>query len=657
MSRSHPDRPHDDPLLERIRQLERAVFGAEQSIKSPTKAAAPEPGSIMRWATLSLCLIEMLRGSQATSCAELGRSSLRLEDGSPSPAAVPNTLNPPRLIVLPAERDTLDLVHDYRTHCIHLTRIVHLGTVQTMISRIYSQLARGEEPHSDAVALMLAICAESAFFWTSKGAWRTAFESDRAAGEQSFAWRKSSWDLAEQSCRHGVASIEGAQARLIICTMVYLIEGSTSRWRYLLSSIVSISRELGLHMLDNPMYESEESPTAMEIKRRVWWYMVHLDWTYTINPRQMQVRRLRNINDDDASFSDDAVSLPSTVLTDSTFFIGRLYLSTACRQITDLLTETGKEVDELEYDQLQEIESVFQEVMKGMPPALFLESPVPPGTSAQLLVQRKIMHIGINSQRARVFRHFTLPEVISSNPRFQHFRTICYASANAAANIATGMLSDAMDIYEQSSQPLPRHTDIVIPHLFQACVLLATDPILDPNGDASSQADNAARKALRELLSSASRVLQRFSQRSSVAANLVGRLVAVLQRHRVQPVSGNQNGGSMTAPGAGGAGPTSVQQTGPLQQQQQQQQQHLGFNNSNLQPGQYMQGRQSMDLTNSLPTPSSWDTLLANPTSNGWNSDTPWAFDAWADDLLYNMAAPDGLSNVFADLDRVSGQM
>lgn len=186
---------------------------------------------------------------------------------------------PVRCIELPSLDDTLALHRDFFEY----TRppiicTLHCPTVRTLIQNLHEQFRQGLKVDLGSVALILSICATSAFFWDKNVATNTVFLTEDDAAAQSLAWREAAFDLLDQSSRVAIKSMSAVQARLVLADLIYNMEGTSSRFRYLHSGARMAAYELGLHVIDLPGNESSDSEIEKEVKRRVWWDLVTIDW-------------------------------------------------------------------------------------------------------------------------------------------------------------------------------------------------------------------------------------------------------------------------------------------------------------------------------------------------------------------------------------------
>lgn len=156
--------------------------------------------------------------------------------------------------------------------------MLHSPSVRSTIGDVYTQLRQGHKINYGSAALILGICAASAFFWDRDYPAHFRFLSEDNAAAQSHAWRGAAWDLLDQGQRAATQSLNTIQARMVVADVLYNLEGTTSRYRYLYSCARAAAYEMKLHLIDLPGRESDDSAFQREMKRRVWWYLAATDW-------------------------------------------------------------------------------------------------------------------------------------------------------------------------------------------------------------------------------------------------------------------------------------------------------------------------------------------------------------------------------------------
>jgi hypothetical protein len=134
------------------------------------------------------------------------------------------------------------------------------------------------------VSLLCSILASVSYFWTPQDCRPNLFATMTEANEQAPFWVKTTLDLLNHVHGSGSPSVETLQAMIIVSFVVCNLGGVTPRYRSLISTALTMARELGLHRLDQSGLETSSSKggnvdvVETEVGRRVWWYLVATDW-------------------------------------------------------------------------------------------------------------------------------------------------------------------------------------------------------------------------------------------------------------------------------------------------------------------------------------------------------------------------------------------
>lgn len=156
--------------------------------------------------------------------------------------------------------------------------VMHPPSIQAMIGEVYAQLRQGHRIDLGSAALILSVCAASAFFWDRDVVSQFNFQSEDHAASQGHAWRAVTWDLLDHGQRAAKHSLDAVQAWLVLADIVYNMEGTTARFRCIHACARTVAYELKLHIVDLPGNDSSDSVLLREMKRRVWWSLVATDW-------------------------------------------------------------------------------------------------------------------------------------------------------------------------------------------------------------------------------------------------------------------------------------------------------------------------------------------------------------------------------------------
>ncbi|KAI8165916.1 hypothetical protein K4K49_010537 [Colletotrichum sp. SAR 10_70] len=207
--------------------------------------------------------------------------------------------------------------------------IIHAPTTRAMIDTFYNTLSEGEDPSAAQAALILSIAATSAFFFNENSKAFSTFASSEDATQTALAWFRSALNILDQSQQ------------------------------------------------------------ITEIKRRVWWHIAATDWmlglmggptdgTYSVQPRQMNVKYPRNINDDANSLADENVDHPSDTATGISCFLRRIQLAEITRSIIDARTPGAPDAEITNYDQVAQLDRLFADALAELPEFLRPDGPISP---------------------------------------------------------------------------------------------------------------------------------------------------------------------------------------------------------------------------------------------------------------------------------------
>ncbi|GKT45841.1 putative transcription factor sre2 [Colletotrichum spaethianum] len=454
---------------------------------------------------------------------------------------------------LMTREEALVLVLDFIENPFHLLTIIHGPAARSTVDNFYMSLAQGKDPNPAHAALILSIAATSAFFYYKGSKSLGCFTSTEDATHTAMIWFKSALNILEKSRPSTYSCLEAVQARSVLAYLVYNMEGCSDRFRHLHGCSLTAAREICLHLIDSPSSDQQEDVTTREIKRRVWWHIAATDWmlglmggptdgTYNVQPRQMNVKYPRNINDDEASLSDENFTMPPDTVTMLTCFIKRIELAEIARSIIDARTPGVPDAELTDYDKVLELDRLFKDAFSGFPPFLHPDGPIPPNAPQYLALQRDVVLLGFHSRRARLHRPFLLHD--KQDAQYRPSREICLQSARAVLSITTALLRASQDrgvvsVLNVNVRAMSCRLGCVIGHMFMACTILALNAGLDPGRGTPAVEEgrgvpsDAMAKTHAEV-ADACRALASAGEESAVAEKLVRNLVGVLRRYRIQ---------------------------------------------------------------------------------------------------------------------------
>ena len=184
---------------------------------------------------------------------------------------------------LPQEHHALALYDEYVVSWGTIYHILHFPTARQLIKDVYTRLGRGQTADSSHVALIFSICATGAYFWhAAVSNDEVMFSSESEAERASLIWRKWAMDLLENNRRTRYGTIEDLQASILIAHLLSNVEGFSSRVLSVISTSLSLARDLELQVIDSPRSRKRKEESCgqilMQTKRRLWWYVASTDW-------------------------------------------------------------------------------------------------------------------------------------------------------------------------------------------------------------------------------------------------------------------------------------------------------------------------------------------------------------------------------------------
>ncbi|EFQ29658.1 uncharacterized protein GLRG_04802 [Colletotrichum graminicola M1.001] len=468
-------------------------------------------------------------------------SQLPKTPASTTPGQTPTDFTATRLAAwFMTHEEALLLLQDFVDHPFHLLTIIHTPAARLIIDNFYQSLALSEDPNPAYAALILSITATSAFFCNESSKSLVLFASTEEATQTALSWLKSALSILEKSSDS--SCLEEVQARCVLSYLVYNMEGCSARYRFMHGSSLVAAREIGLHLIDSPSSAQQDDAITREIKRRVWVLGLMggpTDGTYNVQLRQMNVKYPRNINDDEASLSDETFTMPPDTPTAMSCFNRRTQLSEITRSIIDARVPGVPDAEVIDYDKVLELDRLFKDVLSGFPPFLCPDGPIPSNAPRYLALQRDIVLIGFHSRRARLHRPFLLHD--KQDAHYQQSREICLRSARVVLSIATSLLRASKDREGDSAfkaRAIGCRLGCVIGHMFMACTILVLNAGLDParGTQAAGEAHDSTSAATSEShteVAQACRALASAGEESGVAKKLVRNLIGVLRRYRI----------------------------------------------------------------------------------------------------------------------------
>ena len=180
------------------------------------------------------------------------------------------------------------LCESYESRVHHLCNILHIPTVRSLIRTVHLRISQNESILPSQAALLLSIFAIAAYFYQPfNGSEVSSTKIDTIHLSRIFS--RNALDVLDFSRRNTSGTLKDVQASILMSVVTYHIDGFSARGRLLMTTAISIARELRLHRLDaeneSTTTENETSFCVLidrEIKRRVFWHIASTDWYASI---------------------------------------------------------------------------------------------------------------------------------------------------------------------------------------------------------------------------------------------------------------------------------------------------------------------------------------------------------------------------------------
>ncbi|KAJ5548453.1 transcriptional regulator family: Fungal Specific TF [Penicillium frequentans] len=451
-----------------------------------------------------------------------------------NPATVPLTS------FLPAETEVMGLFNYYCNHLDYQYHLVIPERTQRDIHTLYENVTDNVPIDLSVLALLFSISATAIFFEI------LSTDSPECAERRSREAAFLAGASLVQSNFMSYPTVAGLQASLIIGHHLsgHLLHPSVASF-FVQGTIISQAKSLGLHILDTPSSEEDRRVNGfdegdVELKRRLWWDLATYDWflgflsgpqefTYSINPKHMNVRVPLNIDDEDI---ERGIPVSLSTPTCMSYTLARLRLAEICREIVDETAPEHFKGEDVPYDRILGLERKLHEEYARLPPFfrydqssrrefadLYDERPV-------FCWQRIFVQQGYHARFLRLHRRYFVRG--AKDPRYSYSHVVSLQSARKVLE-----LKRIMDEEHPVIAPNSSYFWAIMHHVFMAAVTLLINVCF--NWD-----DILAEKQKQEVLD-ACRMLSRAQQVSCIAREGINAMMGTLRKHWKQqrrPISG-----------------------------------------------------------------------------------------------------------------------
>ncbi|KAF4980072.1 hypothetical protein FZEAL_3853 [Fusarium zealandicum] len=451
------------------------------------------------------------------------------------------SLEPTRCIWLPNREETGILIDKYTSIITYMHHIVHIPSLRNLADEVYDTIEQGTQVPLCSAFLILSICANVTYAWTSTDNDTAPLFADFSeSNTQSLSWLKAAMDVFDICQRSAHIALESVQGLIVLGFVLFNVEGISIRARGSLFQAITICRELGLHRLDHPHNSNSGQSSRLtgvkaEVARRVWWYLVGMDTllarfpgphegTYLINPSHIAVRKPLNANDEDLVDGEEMVGRPLTEPTSMSYALQRVRLAELTREFTDRIPLTaGSET--ITYDFILELDATIDRFIKEIPPFLTMGAdelkrlpPTDPRRSLAISIQRHIMKIFVHGQRCKIHLPYLARGAVE--PTYAHSRNVCLEAARIIIH-AEHDLDEENTVFTQTHLILT----LVLHSVFLATIVLFLDFCL--GGGAQEK------EVRRQDLTKAWTILERAKEFSKPTARIQDLLRQVMKKHEV----------------------------------------------------------------------------------------------------------------------------
>ncbi|KAK4552488.1 hypothetical protein LTR86_010332 [Recurvomyces mirabilis] len=548
-------------MQERLRRLEAVVFAKDEPPTTATGSSSVVEFPVRHGTTTSSPDTESANGygeivkelesfgyQDSTTLPRVAQS-LTPQIDTLANIVLRTSSNSPAIILLPRFEESLLLIQRWREHLDALEHILHVPTVKKNTAVLFDAIAAGlplSPPMYSSLAVLLAVIANITEYWTLGGDDKDSiFPSRAAALTVAKYWLRSGLDVLEHVWRTTGPDVGTIQAKILFMFFIFHMEGFSVKGRHMMSSAVSDARNIGLHMTDAPRSKvrgtTQDEIIDVEIRRRVWWHLVSTDWSaallvgpydgvYTVHPHHMQVKRPRNITNEDLATKPADFERPATELTSTTYYLSRIVLGSICREVADTLMQmqSASDISSIPYGRILALDRKFVELIEGLPETLRLEgdvvlkpSQVDTGSrNGPNIKQRYFTYLTTEARRCKL--HLPYLFRVQQNPDYTFSRETCLQSARNILRLRRVLPS------EISNLPCSVKMTGLLHHFCCAIIILVMDLCVNKS---VNDADDAMRK---EEIVSACKLVEDAKETSPVAASFSGSVDLILNKHNIQ---------------------------------------------------------------------------------------------------------------------------
>ncbi|KOS18598.1 putative transcriptional regulatory protein [Escovopsis weberi] len=361
-----------------------------------------------------------------------------------------------KCIWLPLRHEMRAIAQKYLTDISLFHHIIHVPTFHSLVEDVYSKLESNSPVEVGRVLLLVSMCASATYAWSSRDDPGNTFSSVAEANSQSLFWVKQALDVSDHAQRISQTSMEAVQGLIILFFVICNHESVSQRARNVIMIAISAATELQLHRIDGSLPVptsplSRMSQLKKEIGRRIWWYLVTMDWLLAhFNPLQegfcvlhadqMAVNLPKNVRDEDLIEGREVIERPMTEPTCVSYLIQRIRLAELTQWMTERHSRSGQASQPYSSRDILETDMKLKEFIGGIPDFLSLDSsslshlpPTDPRRSPLVAAQRYALNLILHRQLCKMHLPYLAQGTV--DPAYAYSRDVCLRSASVVIGL------------------------------------------------------------------------------------------------------------------------------------------------------------------------------------------------------------------------------
>jgi hypothetical protein len=266
------------------RDLDGIEVSISPSASKPSRAGPTSPLDLRNVTAVVANLQRVSMGQSSQEPIYVGDLLFKIERIRAIPQAPIYTAQlgkPTPCVWLPYHTEARELLKRYTADLSYIQHVVHEPSLLAAIDNVYSQID-GQEPIKPSnLVLLLSIISNATHVWVPGDGVDnelSLFVSSAQANAQTPMWIQATQNVLNATQSGAALELETVQGIIILSFVVSNLEGVSLRYRSLISTGLLLSRELGLHRIDQDANTIFANTIQAEMGRRVWWYLVATDW-------------------------------------------------------------------------------------------------------------------------------------------------------------------------------------------------------------------------------------------------------------------------------------------------------------------------------------------------------------------------------------------